>query len=59
MVDAPPPPVSLQDLAVLASHWLDKCSSPNWCEYADVDMTGTVNLADFAHLAASWHSVAE
>jgi hypothetical protein len=59
MVDAPPPPVSLQDLAVLASHWLDKCSSPNWCEYADVDMTGTVNLADFAHLAASWHSVTE
>ena len=54
MVDAPPPPVSLQDLAVLASHWLDKCSSPNWCEYADVDMNGTVDLVDFAYFSTDW-----
>ena len=59
MVDTPPPPPSFQDLAVLASHWLDKCSSPQWCEYADVDMNTTVNLVDFARLAASWHSVRE
>jgi len=54
MVDAPLPPPSLEDFAVLMSHWLDKCSSPTWCEYADIDMNGTVNLVDFAHLAASW-----
>jgi hypothetical protein len=54
MVDAPAPAPSLQDLAVFMSHWLDKCRSPNWCEYSDVDMSGTVDLIDLAHLAASW-----
>jgi len=54
MVDAPPPPPNLEDLAVFMSHWLDKCSSPTWCEYADIDMSGTVDLIDFAHFVASW-----
>lgn len=56
MVDAPPPPPRFQDLAVLMSHWLDSCRSPKWCEYADVDMNGTVDLVDLAHFAASWRA---
>ena len=54
MVDAPPPPADFQDLGVLVSHWLDECGSPGWCEYADLDMSGTVDATDFAHFARSW-----
>jgi len=54
MVDAPPPAADLQDLTALISHWLDECGSPDWCEYADLDMNGTVDLTDFAYLAADW-----
>jgi hypothetical protein len=54
MVDSPPPPVSLQDLAVLASQWLDKCSSPGWCDDTDFDMSGVVDARDFAYFAISW-----
>jgi len=54
MVDAPPPPSDLRDLAALASYWLGGCSSPDWCEYADVDMSGSVDLTDFARVATSW-----
>jgi len=54
MVDAPPPPPDFQDLGVLVSHWLDECGSPDWCEYADVDMNGTVDLMDFVHFGTFW-----
>jgi hypothetical protein len=54
MVDAPPPAADFQDLATLISHWLDECSSPGWCEYADLDMNGTVDLIDFTYLASDW-----
>jgi hypothetical protein len=54
MVDAPPPAAGFQDLAVLISHWLEECNSPEWCEYADLDMNRTVDLADFAYFATNW-----
>jgi len=54
MVDAPPPPPSFEDLAVLASHWLSECNSPGWCEYADINMNGTVDIVDFAYFSAKW-----
>lgn len=54
MVDALPPATEFRDLATFISNWLDECSSPNWCEYADLDMNGTVDLTDFAYFAADW-----
>lgn len=54
MVEAQPPAADFQDLATLISHWLDECSSPNWCEYADSDMNGTVDATDFARFASNW-----
>lgn len=56
MVDSPPPPACSQDLATLTSHWLGECESPQWCQYADIDMNGTVDLRDLAHLAEDWSS---
>jgi hypothetical protein len=54
MVDAPPPSPTFKDIAMLASHWLDKCNSPNWCDDTDLDMSGIVNVIDFAHFSAYW-----
>jgi len=54
MVDSPPPPADLRDLAVFVSHWLDGCKSPDWCECADVDMNGNVDMRDFVSLATDW-----
>ncbi|UCG57501.1 MAG: hypothetical protein JSU70_21875 [Phycisphaerales bacterium] len=56
MLDSPPPPACLQDLAVLASHWLGECESPDRCEYADIDMNGTVDVRDLAYFATDWSS---
>jgi hypothetical protein len=53
MVDAPPP-VNAKDLETLASQWLVECGSPKWCDYADVDMDGVVNMRDLAYLAETW-----
>jgi hypothetical protein len=41
-------------LTVFASHWLDTCSSPDWCEGMDYNHSGRVNFADFATLAQNW-----
>ncbi|UCG46729.1 MAG: hypothetical protein JSU94_14635 [Phycisphaerales bacterium] len=54
MVDSPPPHPDVQDLAAFLSRWLDECVSPDWCGYADSDMSGTVDMADFAHFAEPW-----
>jgi hypothetical protein len=54
MVDSPPPVPTFNDLAVIASHWLGKCNSPGWCDDADFDMNGIVDMRDFAYFAAYW-----
>jgi hypothetical protein len=54
MVDSPPPVPTFKDLAVFASHWLGKCNSPGWCDNADFDMSGIVDMRDFAYFAAYW-----
>jgi hypothetical protein len=56
MVDSPPPPARLGDFVALASHWLGECRSPHWCEYADIDTSGTVDLTDLAYLGQDWSS---
>jgi hypothetical protein len=47
--------IDLRDLAVLASHWgLTSCIRPGWCEHADMDWSGAVQLPDFAQMATHW-----
>ncbi|MCK5270354.1 MAG: hypothetical protein KAJ46_06200, partial [Sedimentisphaerales bacterium] len=48
--------VNLEDFAVLATWWDDNgnCSSPDWCDSADFNMSGTVDFADLAYFAENW-----
>jgi hypothetical protein len=40
---------SMEYLGVLASYWLEtSCRAPDWCNGADIDRSGTVDLSDFA-----------
>jgi hypothetical protein len=42
------------DFAILARNWLDQCAYPNWCEGADLDISGTVGLDDLLIFTQSW-----
>lgn len=47
--------VSLQYFAQLASMWLqDGCSEPDWCNGADVDHTGGVDIVDLHQMIEYW-----
>jgi hypothetical protein len=47
--------VDLNDLSVIAAHWLDSgCAGPDWCGGADIDQDSDVKLADYAALADNW-----
>jgi len=48
--------VNLEDFAVLASYWMneDVCSPPDWCQGADFDMSGTVDMLDLTYFAENW-----
>lgn len=46
--------VNFVDFAILADSWLENCSEPNWCEGADLDWSGEVNLPDLQILTNSW-----
>jgi subtilisin family serine protease len=41
-------------LAIFASHWLQTCSSPSWCDGMDYNHSGRVNFVDFATFAQNW-----
>jgi hypothetical protein len=38
----------LELIEALATHWLEDCAGPDWCEGSDVDEDGVVNFRDFA-----------
>jgi peptidoglycan/xylan/chitin deacetylase (PgdA/CDA1 family) len=41
--------------AVLADHWMAKnCTEPDWCDTADLDQNGDVDIFDLAVLAEYW-----
>ena len=43
------------DYAILAAHWSANCSPQNdWCEGADIEQDGDVDLADLVELVQSW-----
>jgi outer membrane protein assembly factor BamB len=44
------------DLTVFAQHWLDNCSSNNWCDGADFNHSGQVDFVDFSVFASQWFS---
>jgi len=46
--------VDFNDLAVIASHWLDGCSGPGWCDGADIDQSTDVDFVDYARFAINW-----
>ncbi len=48
--------VNIEDFAVLTTWWDDEntCSSPGWCEGADFNMNGTVDMLDFTYFAENW-----
>jgi serine protease len=50
--------VSWDDLRLFTQEWLTSgCSgSNNWCDGADINDSGTVNISDFSKLAAQWLS---
>jgi len=48
--------VNIEDFAVLSVWWNDEdaCSSPGWCDGADFDMSGTVDMLDFTYFVENW-----
>ena len=46
--------VDFNDLAIIASNWLETCTVPDWCGGADLNQLGTVDFVDFANFANEW-----
>ncbi len=47
--------VDFNRYAIFAEHWLDQnCTEPAWCETADIDQNGEVDLLDHSVLAEFW-----
>lgn len=46
--------VDFADYAILASYWQQGCSGPGWCDGADLDQSGSVNLYDLAMFCDYW-----
>jgi hypothetical protein len=47
--------VDFTDYAVLAIHWLNQnCTETDWCDRADIDQSGEVDIFDLAVFADNW-----
>ena len=46
--------VNFRDYAILASHWLDTCNAPSWCEGTDLNNNGKVNINDLMLFCEFW-----
>jgi hypothetical protein len=46
--------VDIVDLAMIVNHWLESCTTPDWCEGCDINESGLVDFADFALFADTW-----
>lgn len=46
--------VTLDDLSFLAQNWLTTCSEPLWCDNADINHSGKVDLMDLSILSNYW-----
>jgi YD repeat-containing protein len=49
--------VNLKDFTLVAAHWMQTdCNQPDWCEGADFDHSGSVDIFDLATFAKYWLS---
>jgi hypothetical protein len=46
--------VNFTDFAILASHWLETCSEPDYCGGADYYHDGQVDSDDLSYLSENW-----
>jgi len=46
--------VNCRDYSVLARHWKDTCTEPDWCEGADFDTNSVVDIYDVNVLCKHW-----
>lgn len=47
--------VDYEEFAILSGWWMSHCDAANpWCDGADVDFSGTVDMADLLDIAAAW-----
>jgi hypothetical protein len=51
--------IDIYDFVLLASHWLDGCSEPYWCEETDYDEDSVVDPQDLLYLLDQWLYVGE
>lgn len=46
--------VDFADFEIVARHWLESCTGPDWCEGADINHINGVNIDDLQILASEW-----
>ncbi len=46
--------VGIEDLSIVAEHWLETPGDPGWAPAADVNRDGTVNIKDLMVIAKHW-----
>ena len=46
--------VNFKDLSLLGSYWLEDCNDPDWCQGADTDQSGVVDMNDLSEITDYW-----
>jgi hypothetical protein len=46
--------VNFADFEVISRNWLAPCFDPSWCEGADLDLSGLVDMQDLKTFTQSW-----
>jgi formylglycine-generating enzyme required for sulfatase activity len=46
--------VNFEDFAILASHWMETCSDPDYCQGADYYHDGQVDSKDLYYISENW-----
>ena len=46
--------INFGDYEFISRYWLLPCSYPNWCEGADLNISGSIDLNDVRDFAESW-----
>lgn len=46
--------VNQYDFEAISGCWLEPCQAPDWCQFADINISGGVDFEDFVELANQW-----
>jgi hypothetical protein len=46
--------VDMADFSMLSAQWQNACGSPSWCDGADINHSGVVNIDDLIIMAMNW-----